>query len=129
MARTKSKHPTALELELLNVLWESSPLTVREVRERLEAVGRKLAHTSLITTLNLMLDKGFVDRTEAGRGYAFAPAISRDAVSSGMVGDLVEKMFGGSAQAFLLSVLGNQKLSSSEREELKALIEESKGNS
>lgn len=125
MARKKSKHPTELELEILKVLWEKSPRTVREVREVMSALGRELAHTSLITTLNVMFDKGFVKRTGAkeGRGYAFSPKISHADVSQGMVGDLVERVFEGSAPALLLSLLENEQLDGADHAELRQAIE------
>jgi BlaI family penicillinase repressor len=125
MARKKSKHPTGLELEILKVLWERSPLTVRGVREVMAEAGRELAHTSLITTLNVMFDKGFVKRRSAkeGRAYAFSPKVSRDDVSKGMVGDLVERIFEGSTTAFLLSLLENEQLDGADHAELRQAIE------
>ena len=125
MPRRKSKHPTELELAILKVLWQASPRTVREVREAMTAAGRGLAHTSLITTLNVMFDKGFVKRTAAseGRGYEFSPKISRADVSHGMVGDLVERVFEGSAPALLLSLLENEQLNGADHAELRQAIE------
>jgi predicted transcriptional regulator len=125
MARKKSKHPTELELEILNVLWEQAPRTVREVREVMASAGRELAHTSLITTLNIMFDKGFVKRTSAeeGRGYAFFPRVSRMEVSQSMVGDLVERIFEGSTSAFLLSLLENEQLDGADHADLRKVIE------
>ncbi|TWU37856.1 Transcriptional regulator BlaI [Novipirellula aureliae] len=124
MARKKSKHPTALELEILKILWVKAPRTVREVRETMLASGRELAHTSLITTLNVMFDKGFVKRTTAkeSRGYAFSPKVSRADVSQGMVGDLVERVFEGSASALLLSLLENEQLDDADHAELRRAI-------
>jgi len=125
MARRRSRHPTELELEILKVLWNRSPRTVREVREAMAAAGRELAHTSLITTLNVMYDKGFVTRTSAdeGRGYAFSPKVSRMDVSQGMVGDLVELVFDGSTSAFLLSLLENEQLDGADHAGLRKAIE------
>jgi BlaI family transcriptional regulator, penicillinase repressor len=125
MARKKSKHPTELELEILKVLWVKSPQTVREVREAMAALGRELAHTSLITTLNVMYDKGFVNRASAqeGRGFAFSPRVSRADVSQGMVGDLVERVFEGSASALMLSLLENEQIAARDLSELRSAIE------
>jgi BlaI family transcriptional regulator, penicillinase repressor len=125
MPRKKSKYPTELELEILKVLWEQEPRTVREVREAMSATGRDLAHTSLITTLNVMFDKGFVKRTAAkeGRGYAFSPKLSRADASQGMVGDIVERVFQGSAPALLLSLLDNEQLDGADHAELRKAIE------
>ena len=125
MVRKKSKHPTELELDILKVLWEQSPCTVREVREVIAGQGRELAHTSLITTLNVMFDKGYVKRTSAkeGKAYAFSPKMSRDDVSQGIVGDLVERVFEGSTSAFLLSLLENEQLDGADHARLREAIE------
>lgn len=125
MARKKSKHPTELELEILKILWERSPRTVREVREAMAQAGRELAHTTLITTLNVMFDKGFVRRQEAkeGRGYEFSPKASRADVSQGMVDDLMDRVFEGSASALMLSLLESGQLDESDHQELRKAIE------
>ena len=125
MARKKSKYPTELELEILKILWEKAPRTVRDVREAMAGIGRELAHTSLITTLNVMFDKGFVKRKPAteGRGYEFSPKTSRDEVSMGMVGDLVDRVFGGSASAMMLSLLENEQLDAEDHAALRNAIE------
>lgn len=123
MARKKSKHPTGQELEILKVLWERSPLAVREVREAMAETGRDLAHTTLITTLGVMEKKGFVKKRKgSGRGYVFAPRVSREDVSQGMVGDLLDRVFEGSASAMVLSLLENEQVDSREHEELKKAI-------
>ena len=73
MARHGSEYPTELELELLKVLWEDSPLPVREVRTRLdEQAKRKLTHSSVITVLNIMVRKGYLRRRKQGK-KAFCP--------------------------------------------------------
>lgn len=125
MPRKKSKHPTGLELEILQILWERSPQAVREVREAMAGAGRELAHTSLITTLNVMCAKGFVRRRPAkeGKGYVFSPKVSKADVSQGMVGDLVERVFEGSASALMLSLLENEQLDAAAHEELRRAIE------
>ncbi|MFT5466324.1 MAG: BlaI family penicillinase repressor [Verrucomicrobiales bacterium] len=123
MARKRSKHPTELELEILKILWDRHPQPVREVREALAAAGRPLAHTSLITTLNVMVDKGFATREAAGRGYDFTPVISHQDVSKGMLGDIVDRVFEGSSSALLLSLLENDQLDADEHAGLRAAIE------
>ncbi len=89
-------HPTELELLILKVLWEQSPLTARQIRE-------ELAHTSVITMLQRMVDKGQLDQLdpEAGRAFRFVPLVSESAVSGRMLGDLVERVFDGSAEAVM----------------------------
>ncbi|MCH7228903.1 BlaI/MecI/CopY family transcriptional regulator [Haloferula sp. A504] len=125
MPRKRSKYPTELELEILKILWARSPRSVREVREAMAAAGRELAHTSLITTLNVMFRKGFVKRTKstAGRGYEFSAKLSRDQVSKGMMGDLIERVFEGSASAMMLSLLESDQLDAEDHAALRKAIE------
>ncbi len=73
MARPKSLHPTELELQILKVLWDRSPLPVREIRQALADGGRDLAHTSVITTLGVMVRKRYLRRTKQGNAFLFAP--------------------------------------------------------
>jgi BlaI family transcriptional regulator, penicillinase repressor len=99
-------NPTELELLILKALWEQSPLTARQIRERLAKRGRKLAHTSVITMLQRMVEKrqlGQLD-PEIGKAYRFAPLLSGTDVSGRMLGDLVERVFDGSAEAVMLSL-------------------------
>ncbi|MEZ5329525.1 MAG: BlaI/MecI/CopY family transcriptional regulator [Verrucomicrobiales bacterium] len=126
MARKRSKHPTELELEILKILWAASPKTVRAVREAMAQEGRELAHTSLITTLNVMFEKGFVRRKPAreGRGYEFSPKLTREEASKGMVGDLIDRMFEGSASAMMLSLLENEQLDSDDHAALRRVIKQ-----
>ncbi|MGE9269349.1 MAG: BlaI/MecI/CopY family transcriptional regulator, partial [Verrucomicrobiales bacterium] len=95
------------------------------VREALAKTGRKLAHTSLITTLNVMFEKGFVTRKAAkeGRGYLFSPKLSQEKVSKGMVGDLVDRVFGGSASAMMLSLLESEQLDTEDHKALRKAID------
>ncbi len=98
--------PTELELLILKVLWEQSPLTARQIRELLTKRGRKLAHTSVITMLQRMVDKGLLDQLdpEVGKAFRFAPLFSEADISGQMLGDLVDRVFDGSAEAVMLSL-------------------------
>ena len=74
MARPGSEHPTDLELEILKILWDDSPLLVRDVRARLEAdADRPLAHSSVITMLNIMYRKGFLRRRKKATTSGWTP--------------------------------------------------------
>ncbi|YCM42895.1 BlaI/MecI/CopY family transcriptional regulator [Verrucomicrobiaceae bacterium 227] len=122
MARSKSKYPTELELEILKVLWQEGELSVREVREFLAADGRDLAHTTLITMLNIMTEKKYVSRKAKANSYLFRPRVTQEKVSQGMASDLVTRVFGGSPSALMLSLLDHEKLSPDEREQLLDLV-------
>jgi BlaI family transcriptional regulator, penicillinase repressor len=101
-----AENPTELELMILKVLWERSPMTAREIREGLAGRGRKLAHTSVITTLQRMVDKGQLRQLdpEVGKAFRFVPSLGETDVSGRMLGDLMERAFDGSAEAVMLSL-------------------------
>ena len=106
MARPSSKHPTELELQILKGLWEQSPRTARQIRDVLAKRGRDLAHTSVITTLQKMVDKRQLRQLDPveGKAFRFAPRISEEDVSKRMLGDLLNRVFDGSAEAVMLSL-------------------------
>ncbi|NOY42054.1 MAG: BlaI/MecI/CopY family transcriptional regulator [Planctomycetes bacterium] len=123
MARTESEHPTELELELLKVLWDESPLPVREVRARLEAdANRPLAHSSVITMLNIMHRKGFLRRRKEGKSFLFSPKVKKESVTGGMMGDLLSRVFDGSPSAMMLNLLETTDIGADELAELRKLI-------
>lgn len=123
MARSESEHPTELELEILKVLWDVSPLPVREVRARLDqSAGRPLAHSTVVTMLNIMHRKGFVRRRKEGRAFFFSPQDQRKNVVGRMMGDLVSKAFDGSATALVLNLIETNDLDAEELGELRKLI-------
>lgn len=124
MARPNSEHPTELELQILKVLWEQQPRTVREVREALAAAGRDLAHTTVITMLGTMVDKGQIEKLPPlqGKAFRFSPLIQREGVSNGMLGDLVDRVFDGSAEAVMLSLFDVKDLDEEELAGLRKLL-------
>ena len=122
MVRPPSMHPTPLELQILKILWETSPLPVREIREVLSQQKRDIAHTSVITTLNTMFDKGYLKRKKEGKAFLFSPAVAQQEVSQNMLGDLVERVFDGSASAVMLSLFEASDLDEDEVKELRRLF-------
>ncbi|MCS7470399.1 BlaI/MecI/CopY family transcriptional regulator [Stieleria sp. ICT_E10.1] len=123
MARPESEYPTQLELEILKVLWDASPLPVREVRARLEAgAGRALAHSSVITMLNIMYRKGFLKRQKAGKAFLFSPKVEKEHVSGGMVSDLLSRLFEGSPTAMVLNLLETGDIDTDELDEIRRLV-------
>lgn len=123
MTRRTSGKPTELELLILKVLWDDeSPQPVREIRSRLAENGRVLAHTSVITMLNTMFDKKFLNRKRQGNAFLFSPKVTRDEVSQRMLGDVVERVFDGSAASLMLSLLDCSEIDADEVKELRRLF-------
>ena len=124
MARPNSEYPTELELQILKVLWDAEPMTVREVRDVLASGGRDLAHTTVITMLGTMADKGQIEKLQPtqGKAFRFSPLIQRSDVSRGMLGDIVDRVFDGSAEAVMLSLLDVKELDEDELAGLRKLL-------
>jgi predicted transcriptional regulator len=123
MTRPESEHPTELELEILKVLWDESPLLVREVRRRLEEqAGRVLAHSSVITMLNIMHRKGYLKRKKDGKSFLFSPKVQKDRITRNVMGELVTKLFDGSSSAMVLNLLETSDLDSDELKEIRRII-------
>jgi predicted transcriptional regulator len=123
MPRNESEQPTELELDILKVLWRESPLPVRDVRQRLESeAGRPLAHSSVITMLNIMHRKGFLRRKRDGKAFLFSPKVEKNRVTGSMMQDLMSRAFDGSAKALVLNLLDTADLDATELSELRKLI-------
>jgi predicted transcriptional regulator len=123
MARPGSEHPTELELEILKILWDEAPLPVREVRARLEsAAQRPLAHSSVITILNIMYRKGYVRRQKQGKSFLFSPNLPKETITGGIMEDVLSRVFDGSASALVLNLLQTADLNSGELSEIRKLI-------
>jgi BlaI family transcriptional regulator, penicillinase repressor len=105
MARPRTAHPTPAELEILKVLWDRSPLTVREVLETLNQTGTPRAYTSVMSLLNIMADKGLLEREPVGRAFHYRPAAEQQSTLGGLVSDVWQRAFGGSASALVAHLL------------------------
>jgi len=124
MARPTSEHPTELELQILKLLWEHSPQTVREVRDGLAENGRDLAHTTVITSMGTMVDKGQLEKLPpvSGKAFRFAPLLKRSDVSKGMLGDIVDRVFDGSTETLMLNLFDLEDLDEAELKRLRKLL-------
>jgi predicted transcriptional regulator len=112
-----------LELEILKVLWHQSPLPVREVRARLEReASRALAHSSVITMLNIMHRKGLLRRKREGKAFLFSPKVEKHRVTGRMMRDLLSRAFDGSPAALVLNLLETADLDADELAEIRKLI-------
>ncbi len=123
MSRPASRYPTELELEILKIIWRHGALPTSSVRDKLaEETGRDLAHTSVITTLNVMTDKGYLARKKDGKSFRFRARVRENTISKGMVGDLLDRVFDGSAAAMMLNLVESQGLSPDDLNELDELL-------
>lgn len=103
--RTRTKTTlTPLELEIMQVLWEAGPSNVQTVQEKLQSNPR-LAYTTVQTMLNVLHRKGKVKRKLHGRAYEYQAVVTREKALGHAVHDLVDRMFGGSVESLLMSLV------------------------
>ena len=122
MGEEKRIFPAELELKILKILWREGPLRVREVRKHLADEGRELAHTTVVTTLNKMVDKGFATSTQELNAYVFHAQATEADVSQGMLSDFVNRVFDGSAVSLLLNLVESEQIEDEEFAQLRKLI-------
>jgi len=123
MARTKSDNLTPLELEIMHVLWAEGPANVQTVQQHL---ARELAYTTVQTMLNILHRKGKVKRTLKDRAYLYKPVVSRSQVVGQHMSDIVDRLFGGSAESLVMSLLETKHLTPKKLARLQKLIEENR---
>ncbi len=104
--------PSELELLVLKVLWEESPLTARQIRDQLNSRGRALAYTSVITTVQRMVEKRQLSQLppKTGKAFRFEPCVDDQQVTQGMLGEFVDRVFDGSTEAAVLSLFDSSEL-------------------
>jgi BlaI family transcriptional regulator, penicillinase repressor len=112
---------TRLELQIMQVLWESGASTVQTVQQRLP--GDPLAYTTVQTMLNILQKKGKVKRKLAGKAYEYRPVLSRERALREAAGDLIERVFGGSVDALLMSLVKSRQLDKATLAKMEKLIE------
>ena len=118
--------PTDAELEILSILWEKGPCTVRSVNDKLNET-RAVGYTTTLKFLQIMTDKGIVTRQENGRTHVYTASLRKEKVQNQLLEKVMDSVFGGSAQQLVLKALGNYRASQSELDEIKALIRKLEG--
>lgn len=121
MARPRSEGPTPAELEILRVLWERGPSTVREVLEPLNSL-RKRAYTSVMSLMNVMEEKGLLSRAPRGRAFVYSAKATRRKTRSQMLKDVLNRVFDGSANLMVAHLLEQAKPSEEELEEIRRTV-------
>lgn len=122
MSRHRQATPTEVELEILHVLWEHQPSTVREVVDVLNR-KRPRAYTSILSMLNVMFEKGLVTREMRGRAHVYRAKKSREKTLGSVVKDVLGRAFQGSTTSLIAQVLEQSKPSAEELDEIRRTIE------
>lgn len=119
--KRETPKPTESELELLGILWERGPVTVRELFEAVNR-GRPVVYTGVLKLLQIMTEKGLVERDERGRAHVYRAAVSQADTERRFLQELSEKFFAGSAAQLALRALQIEKASDEELEAIRELI-------
>ena len=124
---TTPPEPTQTELEILNVLWQSGPSTVRHVHEALLQHG-ELAYTTALSMLQIMHQKGLVTRDDSERAHVYKPALSRRQTQRQILAKLLHRVFEGSTTELVMQALGSaQPASITEINKIRARLNELEG--
>jgi BlaI family penicillinase repressor len=113
--------PTASELEILRVLWTRGPSTVREVHDSLKET-RAMGYTSVLKFLQIMTVKGTVRRNETQRAHVYEACLPAEQTKRQLAGDMMQRVFEGSASQLMMHALAGRKASREEIDELRRLL-------
>jgi BlaI family penicillinase repressor len=117
----KNSQPTDSELEILQVLWQNGPSTVRLVNDRLNE-KRIVGYTTTLKIMQIMAEKGILSRRKKDRTHIYTPVLNEDETKSLLVNKLLKNAFGGSAGKLVMQALGNNKTSADELKQIKEII-------
>jgi BlaI family transcriptional regulator, penicillinase repressor len=123
---SKPPRPTEAELSILRVLWERGAQSVREVQRTLNET-RPTGYTTVLKLLQIMTEKGLVERDESTRPQIYTPRYSKQQTQRQLVGDLLHRAFGGSVKALVLQALSTKKSSPEELEAIEKLLDRIEG--
>ncbi len=126
MRKSQPSKPTSTELEILRVLWERGPSTVREVHDVLSRT-KPTGYTTVLKLLQIMTAKGSVTRNEDARAHVYAARQPEENTKRQLVGDLLQRAFSGSASQLMMHALAGKKTSAEEIEEIRRMLDEYEG--
>jgi predicted transcriptional regulator len=122
MSRTTLPRPTDAELSILRILWDRGPSTVRQVHDAL-ARERQAAYTTALKLLQIMAEKGLVDRDERDRTHVYRARLSEETTQRQLVRDLLDRAFGGSAGKLVMQALATRRASAEELRDIRKAID------
>ncbi len=123
MNMTGNIKPTDGELEILNILWDKGPCTVRDVHEVLEAT-KGSGYTTTLKLMQIMLDKGLVKRDSTSRVHIYEAAISKTTTQGQIIRKMVDSVFSGNTMQMVMQALGNHKADAAELDAIRKYLDE-----
>ena len=126
MPRRPSSQPTQVELEILHLLWQHGPCVLGQIHEAV-AIHSDRAYSTTRKMIQVMREKGLVTCDESFRPQRYAAATSKEQTQLGLLEDVVQRAFGGSAQKLVMSLLSAKRVTLAEVQEMQQLIQKAKG--
>jgi len=126
VSNLNQSRPTDAELAILRVLWSRGPSTVRQVHEALSR-DRETGYTTVLKLMQIMTEKGLVDRDESERTHVYQARFTQEATQQRLVSDLLDKAFGGSASQLVMQALAAKPASADELAQIRRLLDELEG--
>lgn len=120
--------PTKSELEILKVLWEIGPSTVRQVNDQLNEQTRAVQYTSTLKLMQIMQDKGLLNRDDTNMKHVYSPAEPEQKTKNVLLQKFVDSMYNGSASNLVLQLLGNRKTNKKELQAIRELLNKMDSN-
>lgn len=115
--------PTQAELEILNILWETGECRVQDVHNRLNK-ERAIGYTTTLKSMQVMAQKGLLDRRLEGRSHIYSPTVQESATKTKLLSRFVDHTFRGSKSKLLVHLLGHNQVSKEELDEIKAFLKQ-----
>jgi predicted transcriptional regulator len=115
--------PTESELEIMQILWEYGPLTVRQVNDKLNE-QRKVGYTTTLKIMQIMVEKALLSRDTTHRSHVYAPAFPPEKIKSRILDHVLNTVFNGNRSSLIVQALGSHRVTGKELEEIKKAIEE-----
>ena len=114
--------PTKTEMDVLQILWQNGPSTVRFVHDKLNEQKEAVIYTSTLKLMQVMKEKGMLERDETNMKHIYSAALKEDKVKGNMLGRFVDSMYNGSPSSLMMALLGNDKTSAEELQKIKELL-------
>ena len=126
MAREKANGPTEKELAILKVLWAKGPCTVRQINDEINKQF-ETGYTTTLKLMQIMTDKGLLVRDDSQFKHVFKPAVSAEMTENQIVGDMMDKVFSGSAERLVMRALSSKQVTAEGLKNIRQLIDKMEG--
>ena len=121
MARTKAQGPTEKELAILKVLWAKGPCTVRQVNDQINT-EQETGYTTTLKLMQIMTEKALLVRDDSAFKHVYEPTVSKEKTEKQIVGDMLDKVFSGSAERLVMRALSAKQVSAEELKKIRQFL-------